>query len=172
MTKQEYSYSLWLRPSQEQIDELTKIISILAHCHHRTVFPPHITLLSSLKADINTITKACEQIIETHPAFNLKLENITYLDEYFRNLYILVKPEATLISLYNGLQKQLEGNIREKFLPHVSLLYGNLDAKKQHILSKELANSYPNNFSCQRLDLYNTTGKESEWYLIKSYNFS
>ncbi|MEJ2114977.1 MAG: hypothetical protein P8X88_02770 [Gammaproteobacteria bacterium] len=172
MTKQESSYSLWLRPTQLQIDELTKIISMLAHRYRRAVFPPHITLLSGIKTNLGTITKVCEQIIEPFPALNIKLDNIAYTDEYFRNLYILAKPEEPLMSLYEDIKKQLNCNSSNIFMPHVSLLYGNLNIKQQRLLSKELTNSYPKVFSCERVDIYNSTGKESEWYLVDSFDFA
>ena len=172
MTKQENRYSLWLRPTQLQIDELTKIISMLAHRYRRTVFPPHITLLSGIKTSIDNIAKVCEQIIEPHSAFNIKLDNVAYMDEYYRNLYILAKPEETLMSLYEDKKKQLNCNSSDMFMPHVSLLYGYLDTKQQQLLSEELTNNYPKVFSCERIDIYNSTGKESEWYLVDSFNFA
>ncbi len=169
---QDNTYSLWLRPSQTQIDELTKIISRLAHQYRRRVFPPHITLLSSIKSDIRTITSTCEQITESHPAFDIRLGKIDYTKEHYRNLYILAEVDETLTKLYNQTKIKLEHTISETFIPHVSLLYGNLDTKKQQQQGVELSNSYAKFFNCQRLDLYNASGKESEWYLIQSYYFT
>lgn len=169
MIKQKNNYSLWLRPSQSQIDELTKIISRLAHHNRGVLFPPHITLLTSISASRNTITNICTQIIEQHSAFDITLEEIAYTDMYFRNLYILARLESSLISLYEDSKKRLNHTTNEVFIPHVSLFYGKLDVKKQQALKEELTNNYSKVFSCQRIDLYETTGKESEWHLIKTF---
>ena len=170
MIKQENSYSLWLRPSQSQIDELTKIISRLSQQYRSTSFPAHITLLHSIAANTDTITEVCEKIIERYSTFNIALEEIAYSEAYFRNLYILTKPERKLTNIYEDTKYQLEHDTNEAYMPHVSLHYGKLEKKKQQALKEKLANSYPNLFSCQRINLYNTTGKESDWYLIDSFH--
>jgi len=169
MTKQENSYSLWLRPSQTQIDDLTKIISRLSHRFSCTPFPPHITLLPGNPAITDSIIETCEAIIKRYPAFDITLEEIAYTPAYFRSLYILAKPETPLINIYEDTKKRLNHESSKMYMPHISLLYGNLDAKKQQTLKEELADSYAKTFHCQRLDLYNTTGHEMQWHLIKSF---
>ncbi len=144
---------------------------MLSHRHCGKIFPPHMTLLSDIRADCQTIASVCEQIIESHPTFSIKLEDIAFTDKYYRNLYIQSKREKTLMNIYDKIKLHLEHGPSEVYSPHVSLLYGNLDTKKQQQLSEKLSNSYSKFFHCQRLDLYNTAGKESEWHLIKSYYF-
>jgi len=169
MIKQENGYSLWLRPKQTEIDELAKIISKLSHRYRSTPFPPHITLLPSISTNAGTIKKICKQIIEGHSTFNITLDEIEYTKAYFKNLYILTKSQQHLIYIYEDVKKRLEYNTSDVFIPHVSLFYGKLDSKKQHNLREELRNRYPKVLHCQRLDLYNTTGIESEWHLIDSF---
>jgi 2'-5' RNA ligase len=171
MTKQGNSYSLWLRPSQTQIDELMKIISRLSHRYRTTPFPPHITLLPSVASNINDLLEICAQITKQFPAFEIQLEGIAYTPAYFKNLFIFAKTEDPLIELYKQATKLLDYQPNGDYMPHVSLLYGNLDEKKQQALKKELTNSYTKVFSCQRLDLYNTTNHESQWHLIESFRF-
>lgn len=169
MTNQKNSYSLWIRPSQAQIDELTKIISRLSHRYRTTPFPPHITLLSNVTAPINTIDKTCRKLIELHQAFDIALKEIAFTQDYYRNLYILTKADTLLTTLYEDTKNMLSGETDDIYMPHISLLYGKLDAKKQHSLKEELRGSYANTFSCQRLDIYNTTNNVSEWRLVKTY---
>ena len=169
MIKQENGYSLWLRPKQKEIDELAKIISELSH-HNRSIpFPPHITLLPSIPANADTISKICKQIIELHSTFNIALDEIEYTKTYFKNLYILAKSQQHLIYIYYDVKKRLEFNTTDVFIPHVSFFYGKLATQKLRILKEELRNRYPKVLHCRRLDLYNTTGIESEWHLIDSF---
>ena len=170
MTKKGNCYSLWLRPSQTQIDELMKIISRLSHRYRTTPFPPHITLLPSIASNINNLVEICAQITKQFSAFDIQLEGIAYTPAYFRNLFILAKTESPLIELYGQAAKLLGYQPNEVYMPHVGLLYGNLDEKKQQALKEELKNSYTKVFSCQRLDLYNTTNHESQWHLIESFH--
>lgn len=171
MTKQGNSYSLWLRPSQTQIDELMKIISRLSHRYRTTPFPPHITLLPSVASNINNLVEICTQITKQFSVFDILLEEIAYTPAYFKNLFICAKIEDPLIELYEQAAKFLDYQPNKAYMPHLSLLYGKLDEKKQQALKEELTNSYTKVFSCQRLDLYNTTNHESQWHLIKSFHF-
>jgi len=169
VTQLQNCYSLWLRPSQNQINEIAKIISKLAQCYCSTPFPPHITLLSSISTNTDAIKIICEQIIEQHSAFNIPLAEISYSEAYFRNLYILAISGGRLTDIYEETKNLFKHETNEEFIPHVSLYYGKLDEKKQQALKKELANSYPKQLSCQRLDIYNTTGNVNEWHLIESF---
>lgn len=164
------SYSLWLRPDQAQINEITRIISELSHRFNSTPFPPHITLLPSISIDTATITKACENIIDKHPAFNIALERVEYTENYYKNLYILAKLEQPLINLYKDAKYLIKHKTQETFMPHVSLYYGVLNEKKQQALKEEFEEHVPKIFRCQRLDLYCTTNTESEWHLLESFN--
>ncbi len=170
MIKQEKKYSLWLRPSQSQIDELTKIISKLSHQYRSTPFPAHITLLHSISTNTDTITKVCEKIIERYSPISISLGEIAYSEAYYRNLYILTNSESLLTPIYEETKNLLKHETNEVFIPHVSLYYGKLDEKKQQALKEKLANSYPKVLSCQRIDLYKTNGKECEWHLINTFN--
>ncbi len=172
MSKLKNSYSLWLRPTQEQTDDLTKIISKLAHRYRTIPFPPHITLLSGIPTDLETINKTWKKISEQHQGFDIALEEVAYTDLYFKNLFIHARTEKQLKKLYEDVSNRFKRSIHEEYSPHVSLLYGKLALKTQQGLKKELDGNYPKKFSCQRLDIYNITNKESEWHLIESYTLS
>lgn len=172
ITPRQNLYSLWLRPDQAQVNEIMNIISELSHRFNSTPFPPHITLLPSISADTATITKACENIIDQHSVFNIALEQIGYTENYYRSLYILAKLEQPLINIFKAAKHQLNHKTQEIFMPHVSLYYGKLNEKKQQALKEKLDEHCPKIFSCQRLDLYCTSNKESEWYLVDSFNLS
>ena len=169
MIKQETSYSIWLRPSQAQIDELTNIISRLSHRYRSIVFPPHITLVPNISAPIDSIKKVCGQIVEEYQAFDITLNEITYSNKYFMNLYVLAELNNSLKSLHKETEMKLNTNTSEAFTPHISLMYAKPDIKRQQALKEELENKHPKIFSCQRIDIYNSTGKENEWYFVAAY---
>ncbi len=167
---QDNRYSLWLRPSQYQIDELTKIISTLAHRYRTTPFPPHITLLPSITLNPENIKQVCNKIIEQHYSLEITLTDIGFSEHYYRNLYILAHLDEKLSGLYQQSKKLFNIEVNETYMPHVSLIYGELSRTQQQSLQKELANSYPKKIICDRIDIYDSTEKESQWHLIKSFN--
>jgi 2'-5' RNA ligase len=165
----QYSFSLWLRPNQAEMDTLMKVISDLSHRFNSTPFAPHITLLSGISADISTISNVCKNITDQYTVFDISLKKIAYTESYYRNLYITTKLEQPLIKLYEEASKQINNKMHDIFLPHVSLFYGKLNETKQIALKAQLDECLPKFFTCQRIDLYCTSSRESEWYLVDSF---
>ena len=170
MSQQNITYSIWVRPTQNQIDELTAIVSKLAFQNSTIPFPPHLTLLSSISTDLNTIDNACNKLIERHNSFDISLSNISFTNAYYKNLFIQAEINDELRNLYEDTKTLLSFKSDENYMPHISLLYGQLSKEKQKQIKKELDGCYFNLFNCQRLDIYNSTGKENEWYLVKSFH--
>ena len=171
MDNNEEKYSLWLRPAQAQIDEFMKIISSLAHNYQSVIFPPHITLLSTCSNDLNTIKQTCEYIVDQTQDFDIPLKIIDYSDTYYRNFFIPGELSSTLVYIYEIAKKELDYKPEEQYMPHVSLFYGKLDIELKRSLKEKLKGSYPQIFNCKRIDIFNSTGKAPDWYLIESYYF-
>ncbi len=172
MKKNEVTYSLWLRPTQDQIDAFTNIISDLSHRYRTKAFPPHITLLAGLTTNLDTLKQVCNKIVDQVHEFGIPLQKIDYTEAYFRNFYLLAENTSDLLNLYKKAVENLTHENNEKYMPHVSLLYGKLDSKTKQVLKEQLTSVYLKTFNCQRLDIYNTTGDILNWHLVKSYYFN
>ena len=172
MTQFATEFSLWLRPSQDQIDEIIKIISELSHRFNTIPFPPHITLLPGLSCELDILTQACEEIIDQMPSFEIPMNEIAFTTKFYQNFFIKAQPTTTLIDLRNTMMAKLKYSIDEAYMPHISLLYGNLDVKIKKKLKTDYENSYSKIFYCERLDIYNTKDKIADWFLVNSYQFS
>lgn len=116
--------------------------------------------------------QACKKIVAQHHSFDLSLGEIAYSESYYRNFYVLANLNAELDRLYQKSKKLLKSQTSEPYMPHVSLLYGNLKQTQQQTLQRELSNSYPDIFKCQRLDIFNATGDVIQWNLIESFYLS
>lgn len=171
MVKNEINYSLWLRPAQTQIDEFTEIISGLAHSYRTAPFPPHITLLSSIPTKLSIIKQICKKIVNQTQEFDIPLQKIDYTEAYYRNFFILADVTQELSKIYEKAKIELAYKTNEDFMPHLSLLYGKLDLKTKNKLKEKLEGTYPKKVNCQRLDIYNSAGNVSDWFLIESYPF-
>lgn len=169
MKQQDRKYSIWLRPSQAQIDGFTRIISRLSHRHRTSPFPAHITIASSVGKDLEKVRDESRKITEKTCSFSIDLKAVEYTQAYFRNLYISVENNQALSELHTEFKTILTSEIDEAFIPHLSLLYGNLRADTQKDLQNKLAGKYPASIECDRIDIYDITGKESQWYLIESF---
>ena len=162
---------MWLRPAQTQIDEFMQIISMLAHSYRTAPFPPHITLLSGICSNLNTVKRACKKIVDQTQKIDIPLQKIAYTEAYYRNFYIEAELTKVLSKIHESAKIGLANKTTETFMPHLSLLYGKLDLKTKIKLTEQLEDTYPKIVNCLRLDLYETTGKINEWSLIEPYYF-
>jgi len=169
MVNNAINYSLWVRPTQIQIDEFTKIISRLAHSYHTIPFPPHITLVSSITSDIDSIKQACVNIIDQTQQIDITLQNIAYTKTYYRNFFVQADLTQALSKLHEDTLSALMHKVDEAFMPHLSLLYGNLEIETKKDLQKSLEKTCSKLLHLQRLDLYSTSGKVTDWFLVESY---
>ena len=169
MNQQHSNYTLWLRPQQSEVDNLTRLISKLSNQHQTRPFPPHITLLSSCSSDLDSMKQVCKSVSETQSSFTVNLQGIEYTENYFRNLFILAENNAHLMKIHNRLKEKLKTNDNEVYMLHISLLYGKLDEPKQQELKFKLADSIPKTVHCNRIDIYNCAGNESQWNLEESF---
>ena len=169
MNQQHSKYALWLRPMQCEIDGFMKLVSKLSNQFRTALFPPHITLLSDIGLELVSIRDVCKKISEERSKFSIKLQGIEYTENYYKNLFITTEINANLISLQNILKDKCGVIKGEEFIPHISLFYGSLSESKQLELQLKLANRIPKTILCERIDIYNCTGTESQWYLEESF---
>lgn len=163
---------MWLRPKQEQANELAQIISRLARDYGTPPFPPHVTLLPVIAARSDTIRRVCKKIADTMREFEIPLQGIDYTETYHRNFFILAAPVPALTDLYERTKKVLACKTDEHFMPHLSLLYGSLDLKTKCGLKEEIEGTYPATLHCQGIDLYDIGGDVADWSCIGSYEFA
>ena len=164
-------YCLWLRPTQNQIDKYGQIISQLAHQYKSLSFPAHITLVSGLTGDLNSLKQSCQNIVDSTSKFDISCNTISYTDEFYKNFFVLADLSNNLIQLYETTIQKLNFNSEEEYIPHVSLYYGNLNLETQKKLAEELEDDYPKVFNLERLDIYEHSGTIMQWYLVESFYF-
>lgn len=169
---QKNKFSLWLRPSQNQIEELTIIISKLSHHYGTTPFPPHITLLSGIEIDLDSIIDTCTTITNDYKKFYIPLLGLDFTDLFYRNLYIQAKTSQILLKLYEDFNTHLKIEAEKTFIPHVSLLYGNISTANKHKIKEKLDQTYADTFHCHRLDIYATNDEIQNWHLIQAFELS
>ncbi len=162
-----HDYSLWLTPRGAASATLGKLICDLSEIYKTPRFPPHVTLLvpgSRLQADV------VERTVELALAcgrFEIVLDELAFTDDYFRSLFITVAPSLALRSLHRRAHEIF--NMPQKpYLPHLSVLYGNLPANEKQGIIARLNRDYPERFTAEAIDVYISEGEPEDWRLVES----
>lgn len=162
------AYHLWLQPSGSAYDTLEKIIADLSTTYASPYFEPHVTLLGSLPGPEEDINRQVSHLKTCLQPFDLHLIEPAYGDRYFQCIFFKARESPALIAAHE-LANNLFGNISRTFMPHLSLIYGDvsLELKKQIIAA--LPDILPLSFTVDKVHLIRAGSQDSQdWSLMRT----
>jgi 2'-5' RNA ligase len=167
-------YSLWLRPYGELAYKLKQRIKKYSEEYDTPSFEPHLTLLGGLKQNETSLVSMTKLLAGRLHPFEISLNNISYTENYYRSLFIKADKTDELISAYIT-ARRLFGDesdpSTDDFMPHVSLMYSDLDRNEK----LRLINSHGNTFECcfevHSVMLVKCEGAPQQWEEIHSAQF-
>jgi 2'-5' RNA ligase len=127
-------FSIWLVPAEAEAPRLQGWIDRLAGELGTVAFSPHVTLLGGLDADADpdTAQRALAWLADQSP-LSLSLARLDDEATHFRAVTLRAEPTGRLLAIRAAIENAL-ATAGGPFLPHLSLLYGDLDAatKRAH----------------------------------------
>jgi len=164
-------YALWIIPEGKTYRELKQLIDLLSRTYSRPSFDPHITVLGRVTGSGNELIAKVARLAGIIRPFLISLRRIEYLDEYFRSLFIKSDESKELINLHNKAKTIF--NIKDKkcYMPHISLMYGNLPAHLKEKIISDIGKDFPDTFDIQRIHLVSASIETdpAEWHSVKEY---
>ncbi len=159
--------SIWLIPTGRTFNDLSRIISLLSNEYATPRFPPHVTLVEALAGDEKDLSSKTDQLASRIRPFEITLTAVGYLDEYFRCLFFQVEESPALLEAAQTARGLFHQELNTRFMPHLSLLYGNLDPATKKQIIKSIDPDFNRTFLIERLHLYSTNGEPSLWRLVQ-----
>ncbi|MDA9441651.1 hypothetical protein XH98_21705 [Bradyrhizobium sp. CCBAU 51745] len=114
--------SLWLMPCPEDEAFLASLIGELAARFGTPNFAPHLTLRGDTNAAFEQLHDDARAAAAAMQPFTEPITGIETTQAFFRAFYLRFAASVPLF----GLKRRLDPQETERFMPHVSLLYGNL----------------------------------------------
>lgn len=165
--------SLWLIPDNEWHHLLSRIIARLSQQYNTPCFEPHLTLLSGIAMDYQNATHRAAQLATQLGAFEIVMKRLSHRDEFFRALFLEAARTPRLMDAHQMANTLFAREPNRAFLPHISLMYGNLPATVKEEIIDQLASELkqPLSFRVSRLDLVVASSRlpPSSWYRITGY---
>ena len=163
-------FSLWLMPEGESVVRLSALIAELAARLGTPRFPPHVTLIPGLVGDEADLAGRTVELSRRLPSLRVRLGPVEATGDYFRCLYLRAEPVAALRAAHSLAAEVFGVRDDPDFLPHLSLVYGNLEAAERR-LTEELEDS-PRAFEAVSLELWRTEGRVGEWERRASFDLA
>ena len=162
-------YSLWFTPTGDVCDRLSGILHRLSARYGAPEFPPHVTLLGGCVGPRRRLIRESASVSAALRPFTLRLQNIDFLDEYFRCLFVHVALAAPLRNAYQAACQALGHRREPAFMPHLSLLYGNFPQTLKEEVIAELGQRLDVQFKVRSLHLYRTHREPRHWRRVASF---
>jgi hypothetical protein len=164
--------TLWLIPDTAAHHRLQQLISDLSYKHNAPVFEPHITLLSGITdTDLDAKNKA-EYFAKKCAPIVAAIQNVEYLEEFFRCLFFTTDQSASLIAARQRAETLFEHTNIQPFIPHVSFLYGTMPVFEKQAIADELKDQFLMPLRMPTLRLVRTQRTPEYWENIAEYELN
>jgi len=117
-------HSIWLMPTPADEAMLTAVVRELAGRFGTPLFAPHLTLRGDTEQPVAELERAVEAAARGVSAFTEQVAVVEGSEAFFRSFYSRFAISPSLAALKQALDP--EGF--DSFMPHVSLLYGPVEA--------------------------------------------
>jgi 2'-5' RNA ligase len=165
--------SLWLIPDEAWRHFLARIIVRLSQQYETPRFEPHLTLLGQIAMEHGDAANRTARLASRLRTFQVVLNGLSYRGEFFRALFLEAERTPPLMEAYRTACVIFDRKPEETFLPHISVLYGDLPATTKDALISRLASELklPLSVRISRLDLMIASSRlpVSSWHCLASY---
>jgi 2'-5' RNA ligase len=163
------NFSLWLMPPNDMSRRLKRFILGLSKRFASPAFEPHVTLLGRLEGTETELRSNASILASRLKPVLIQLEEVGYLDEYFRCLFIRVAQSRSLLDAYQTAVDIFGADKQSRFMPHLSLVYADLNNDVKLRIIQDIGTSFQDRFQVRSLHLYSTTGSPERWYCIGQF---
>ncbi len=162
-------YSLWVMPSGEVYTRLAQTILQLSAEHSTPAFEPHVTVLGGVLGDEEEIASRCLELSRALRPYEVRLASVDYRDEYFRCLFLRAE-ETEDVREANRKAREVFGRREDPpYLPHLSLMYGNLAVETKQRIVAEIGERFDLRFWVRSIHLFSTQGEPRLWRRVKEF---
>ncbi len=138
LAAQKQPFAVWLTPKKNQAVYLSGVIHYVCDEYSAIPFNPHLTLVSGITHDTNTLLEEAESVLRDVIPIKLSIQKISCADDFFKTLFLTFDENDSLIQIFQKFKTAITGNHTESFFPHVSLLYKKMTFEEKQKISSNL----------------------------------
>jgi 2'-5' RNA ligase len=159
-------FSLWLMPEERIAHDLSTLIARLSGKHSTPSFEPHVTLIGDINLPTAAAIAKADELAARIEPFEVALNRVEQHDRYFRCIFIKADKTEPLMKAYSMARAVFGHEENEKYMPHLSLVYGNLDAQTRQRVIHSIGNVMNITFHVSEIFLYFTAGDPAGWHCL------
>lgn len=149
--------ALWLRPTGPVLERLQELIRRLTARFGGAWPKPHVSLLSGIELMSEGAEAKLAALAARLKPVPIRLGTLEGRHEHWRCFYAAVDPTPELVAAHEAAREVFEIRSNDPFEPHLSLLYGRIDAPTKERLAKEFGGRLNLSFTATSVHLVNAT---------------
>ena len=161
--------SVWLMMEKNSRDRCSQIIRTLSKKLQFPVFEPHCTLYGRLKCDPLDLEQLISFVAKDHYEFSTRVKGIKTGDSEWKCLYLSLKMNDTMRSIFSLCKEHLSSYCRYAFDPHASIAYGKHDPDNISNAAKRI--NAPEKLNFSGIALVRTGGAINNWEVLTYRHF-
>lgn len=162
-----HALSIWLVPPEPVALDLQLVIDDLSRRYSTPRFRPHVTLIGGVEVS----GPAPLASLATMESAEVRAKAIVASGDYFRCVTAPAVLTASLRALRRKAAAMFERASKEKYEPHLSLLYGALSREQRAAIVRELATLTIPPFRAEALEAVVTSGAVEGWRTLHRVRF-
>jgi 2'-5' RNA ligase len=147
--------SVWIRPTGPALDEIQRVGRRLQDEVGGPGIWPHLSIIGGIEMTRLDAERRLKQLAASFLPFVVKLGQLDGYNDYYRALFAQVDATPELLAIHRRAKELFEQQSRDPYEPHVSLVYGDIDAATKKRLVTELGNVLDVSFQATSLHLVN-----------------
>lgn len=159
----ERRYSLWLLPPPAVRERFGALIARLSERLGTPRFAPHLTLAGGTFASAEEPLARVAALAARRPPVLVRLGEAACTDAYFRCLFVRAERTPALDALHRAAAEALGEPPDPDFMPHLSLVYGDLARERKEAILAEIGRRFDVDFVADQLALYAPEGEPETW---------
>jgi 2'-5' RNA ligase len=163
---------LWLLPPTPVHERFAALIDRLSRRMGTPRFIPHITLTGSLHSPYDEIVRLTADLAATLAPIPIRLAGIGCTDQYYRCLFMRAERSRELLAAHEAACVRLGRSPESDFMPHLSLIYGDLPQDRKNSIVQEIGANFDAAFYANRIGLCRLDGSPEQWQLPRTFTLT
>jgi 2'-5' RNA ligase len=156
-------------PTGEVRQRLAGTILDLSREYAAPAFEPHVTLAGGIVGSAREVAAKMRDLARRIPPFAVRLAEVDFLDEYFRCLFVRVATTHPIMEANKAAREVYSLKQPPAFMPHLSLLYGDLPSNVKGRIIASLGRRLELEFKVSSLQLYLIKNEPTAWRRVASF---
>jgi 2'-5' RNA ligase len=162
-------YYLWLLPPPSIRDRFAGLIDRLSRQFGTPRFTPHLTLIGSLDSPLEKLVEKTADLAANLAPVAIRLTGPGWTDQHFRCFFMRAERSLELLAAHETACATLGQQAESDYMPHLSLVYGNLPQKQKDKIVETIGTAFSVAFHVDRIGLCYPAGTPEQWQLPHTF---